>query len=63
MGGGKIIVSVNTNEELLLLSLPVDRLHISDISFRCKEKGWKKYNIVIKMKVQKNENSNTYTAL
>lgn len=63
IGGGKINVSVNTNEELLLLSLPVDRLHISDISFRCKEKGWKKYNIVIKMKVQKNENSNTYTAL
>ena len=51
-GGDKTKEYLNTSQELPDTLLSADRLYISDISFRNKEKGWKEYRMTIKLKEQ-----------
>ena len=51
-GGDKTKEYLNTSQELPDTLLSADRLYVSDISFRNKEKGWKEYRMTIKLKEQ-----------
>ena len=50
--GGQAKEYLNTSQELPDTLLSADRLYVSDISFRSKEKGWKEYMMTIKLKEQ-----------
>ena len=42
---------MNTSQNYPDPLLSAGQLHVSDISFRSKEKGWKEYRVAIRLKV------------